>query len=235
MKKNLFLVIGLMTLVMVGCEPNSPSDGNHKGHNYVDLGLSVKWATCNIGASTPENFGSHFAWGETSTKKVYTWETYKWSKGTEHLLTKYNTNEAHTDAKNPVVDNKIILDKEDDAAAVHWGGNWRTPTLEEWLELIEQCQWDWTIMNYTCGWKITASNGNSIFLPAAGIVSVDSIVGTGKNDNEQYYASYWSNSIAKDYPYAAWHLHCVTPSTTSLMDVRFYSRYYGRTIRPVCE
>ena len=103
-------------------------------HEYVDLGLSVKWATCNMGASSPEEYGDHYAWGETETESTYDWNTYKWCKGSKNTLTKYCT-----DSDYGTVDNKTVLDPEDDVAQVKWGGNWRMPTDAEIEELRENC------------------------------------------------------------------------------------------------
>ena len=130
-------------------------------HEYVDLGLSVKWATCNMGASSPEEYGDYYAWGETETKSTYDWNTYKWCKGSENTLTKYCT-----DSDYGTVDNKTVLDPEDDVAHVKWGGNWRMPTDAEIEELRENCIWKWTTQNGKNGYKVTSKkNGNSIFLP----------------------------------------------------------------------
>ena len=127
------------------------------GYEYVDLGLSVKWASYNIGATKPEEYGDYFAWGEVEPKETYSWATYKWSKGSSSSITKYNAN-----------DGKTVLDPEDDAATVILGENYRMPTVEEGNELIEQCTWIWTIYNNVAGYKITGPNGNYIFLPAVG-------------------------------------------------------------------
>ena len=120
---------------------NATTDrGTANGHEWVDLGLSVKWATCNVGASTPEGYGNYYAWGETTTKSTYNSFTYTYSS-------------------NPTT---LLLNR--DAVAVNWGGNWRMPTLDELKELKEKCKWTWTRRGYT----VTGPNGNSIFLPAAG-------------------------------------------------------------------
>ena len=126
-------------------------------HDYVDLGLSVKWATCNVGATTPEEYGDYFAWGETEAKQNFSWEIYKWCHGTKSTITKYNATDGLT-----------TLLPEDDAAHVNWGGQWRMPTKEELTELREQCTWKWVTINGIKGNKVTGPNGNSIFLPAGG-------------------------------------------------------------------
>ena len=126
-------------------------------HTYVDLGLSVMWAICNVGASAPEEYGDYFAWGETEAKQNFSWEIYKWCNSTKSTITKYNATDGLT-----------TLLPEDDAAHVNWGGQWRMPTKEELTELREQCTWKWVTINGIKGNKVTGPNGNSIFLPAGG-------------------------------------------------------------------
>ena len=116
----------------------------------VDLGLSVKWATFNVGASYPEQFGGYFAWGETELKTTYDWSTYKYGNGSTNL-TKYNTN-----ISSGTVDNKTTLDPSDDVARQKWGGSWRMPTYEEFRELLSNCTWTWTTMNGVNGYKVTS-------------------------------------------------------------------------------
>ena len=132
-------------------------------YKAVDLGLSVKWATCNVGASKPEDYGDYYAWGEIVTKSNYDWETYKWCKGTSETLTKYCTNSDYG-----TVDNCTTLASSDDVATVKWGDKWRMPTLKDIKELVEECTWAWTTQNGVNGMKVTGPNGNCIFLPAAG-------------------------------------------------------------------
>ena len=135
----------------------------NNGHEYVDLGLSVKWATMNVGANVPEEYGDYFAWGETEPKDYSDWETYKWCKGSYNTMTKYCT-----DSKYGTVDNKTVLELSDDAAHANWGGTWRMPTLDEIKELRYYCSWEWITQKGVEGHKVTGPNGNSIFLPAAG-------------------------------------------------------------------
>ncbi len=135
------------------------------GHEYVDLGLpsGTLWATCNVGASSPEDYGDYFAWGETEPKDNYDWSTYKWCDGSESTLTKYCNISSFG-----MVDNKTDLLPEDDAAYVNWGPEWRMPTEEQQDELHRRCNWTWTMQNGVDGRLVTGPNGNSIFLPAAG-------------------------------------------------------------------
>lgn len=146
-------------------DENNQTTGTVQGHAYVDLGLSVKWATCNVGASKPEDYGDYYAWGETTTQSDYKYshETYKWCKGTDYTMTKYCTNDDYG-----TVDNRTRLTASDDVATVKWGSKWHMPTLLEMRELVENCTWTWTTQSGVNGMKVTGTNGNSIFLPAAG-------------------------------------------------------------------
>ena len=192
----------------------------YNGHEYVDLGLSVKWATCNVGASKPEEYGDYFAWGETEPKEVYDWSTYKWCNGSSTSLTKYCTNSSYG-----TVDNKTVLESADDAAAVNWGGSWRMPTNAELTELREQCTWTWTTQNGVNGYKVTSkSNGNSIFLPAADCHDDSPLNNAGS------LGSYWSSSLATSYPRGA----CYLGFNSSNVGWYSHNRYNGLPVRPVC-
>lgn len=176
--------------VRLSCE--SWSDAN--GYEYVDLGLSVKWATCNIGASSPEELGEYYAWGEVQPKESYSWENYKWCNGNRFEITKYYGLK-HNDWQNEyplsVRDGKLVLDFEDDAARVQWGGTWSIPTNSEINELTDpnNCVWIKSHRNGVAGYEVVSQiNGNSIFLPFAGYKS-DNII------EEVYSGFYWTNSI----------------------------------------
>ncbi|MBR5686227.1 MAG: hypothetical protein IKX18_08765 [Muribaculaceae bacterium] len=138
------------------------------GHEYVDLGLpsGTLWATCNMGADTPEGYGGHFAWGETEAKDVFD-NNYKWLF--EGKYTKYCTDSDQ--GYNGFTDGKTELDPEDDAAYINWGTSWRIPTEEQQKELMNNCYWEMTTINGVNGRLGTGPNGNSIFLPAAGLIS----------------------------------------------------------------
>ena len=117
--------------------PNSGGNsGSANGHEYVDLGLpsGTLWATCNVGASKPEEYGDYFAWGETKPKSDYSWETYKWCKGSSKTMTKYCTNSKY--GYNGFTDDLWELLPEDDAATVNWGSGWQTPSLAQLKELF---------------------------------------------------------------------------------------------------
>ena len=179
----------------------------------VDLGLSVKWATFNVGATSPEDYGDYFAWGETEPKETYSWATYKW--GTSSNLTKYNT-----------TDGKTTLDLEDDAAKVLWGGYWRMPSKEEVDELTQQCTWIWTTHNNVNGYKVTGPNGNSIFLPAAGYKGAGPTYPAGED------GLYWTSTLEKGHFSYLIVLHNDAPPTEASTKG---TRCFGFTIRPVYD
>ena len=193
----------------------------------VDLGLpsELKWASCNVGADSPEDYGNHFAWGETQPKKSYSWSGYKFELGTNQKgpFSKYVTNSSYG-----AVDNKTVLDPDDDAAHVNWGEEWRIPTDEEWTELIENCTWTWT-KNYKgtgiAGSVVASGNGNSIFLPAAGYWL------DANNYNVGSSSYYWSSSLNTDCPSDAWFVYFYSGNAY----MRDGTRNGGHSIRPVCH
>ena len=189
----------------------------------VDLGLSVKWATFNVGATNPEEHGDYFAWGETKPKTTYNWSTYKFELGTGYdgPFSKYVTYSSYG-----TVDNKTVLDPEDDAAHVNWGGSWRMPTDAEWTELRTICTWTWTTQNGVNGRKVTGPNGNSIFLPAAGYRYDTSFYDAGS------YGFYWSSSLSTDDPGYAWGVHFISDGVGRY---GYDLRCNGRSVRPVTE
>ena len=206
-------------------DPNIPDPNPNTGnHEYVDLGLSVKWATCNVGASKPEDYGDYFAWGETTTKSTYDWSTYKYCNGSYNTLTKYNNSSSYGS-----VDNKTTLELADDAARANWGGSWRMPTDSELTELREQCTWTWTTQNGVNGYKVTSKKSGytnkSIFLPAAGYRDDSSLFGAGS------YGRYWSSSLYTDNPSRAWGVYFYSSSVYRY----YYFRNYGFSVRPVCQ
>ena len=195
------------------------SHGTINGHEWVDLGLSVKWATCNVGASKPEDYGGYYAWGETKEKSDYSWSTYKWYKGSSNTMVKYCTN-----GRCGTVDNKTVLEPQDDVAHVKWGGTWRMPTSDELDELRKKCKWEWTTINRVNGYKVTGPNGNSIFLPAA-----DYRDGAVANDRGCY-GGYWSSSLSSNSNYA-YRLYF----SNSGCDWGSLARFGGRSVRPVSK
>ena len=216
MKKIAFFMCGLCAVMFMSC---TKTTGTENGHEYVDLGLSVKWATCNIGSTTPEGYGDYYAWGETTTKSTYNWSTYKWCNGSKTTLTKYNTSSSYG-----TVDNKTVRELADDAARANWGGAWRMPTDAEWTELRENCTWTWITKNGVNGYEVKSNiNGNSIFLPAAGYRNL------GDLDNAGSRGYYWSSSLGAGDPGRAWGVYFNSDG------VYGYSgyRYCGRSVRPV--
>lgn len=193
---------------------------------YVDLGLSVMWATCNVGATKPEDYGDYFAWGETSPKSRYSWDNAKYRISGDSYkdlkLSKYVINKKHG-----TVDSKTRLELSDDAARANWGGRWRMPTRAEQDELREKCTWTWTTQGGHKGYKVTSkSNGNSIFLPAAGYRDGTSI----------YYASfdgfYWSSTLCSDIDMDAHYLFFLSNKVDRGIPT---DRYTGHSVRPVME
>ena len=161
-----------------------------------------------------------------STKSTYDWSTYKWCKGSVRTLTKYCNNSSF--GNNGFTDNKTELDPEDDAAYVNWGSDWRMPSLEQFEELINSSYTttEWTTQNGVNGRLITSnSNGNSVFLPAAGYRYDSSLNRAGS------LGDCWSRSLGSDYPGNARHLYF----DSSDIDTSNYrgDRYYGRSVRPV--
>ena len=192
---------------------------------YVDLGLSVKWATCNLGADNPEEYGNYYAWGETSTKSYYASSSYKWSK--DFLtLSKYNFIQMFGG-----VDNKMTLDPEDDVVRVAMGGSWHMPTHEEQEELLNNCTWTWTTVNGVKGCRVTSNKpgytDRSIFLPAAGRCA-----DSGK-EYEGRIGIYLSSSLSTDSPHHAFSM-CFDDDEQS-EEQTMAPRHYGFCIRPVCR
>ena len=192
------------------------------GHEYVDLGLpsGLKWATCNVGATRPEEYGDYFAWGEVEPKETYDWSTYKYCNGSLTTLTKYCN-----DTRFGVKDNKFVLDPADDAATANWGGVWRTPTADEVVELLQKCTWTWITQKGVNGYKVVGKNGNSIFLPAAGYMNGTSFNGVGAH------GCYRSTRLFDDSPTQVVHLDF----SSDKMDHYGMDRCYGQSVRPVCQ
>ena len=209
------------------------SVGDPNGHEYVDLGLpsGALWATCNVGATTALELGDFYAWGETETKDVYSWATYKWCDGDDVSTTNQSLIKYCDRGALGRLDGKISLEIEDDVAHVKWGGDWHIPTREEFQELIDYCTFDYDWLNEEQtieGFKITGRNGNSIIMPAAGYRND----ATYKSDQFFYWsATLWMtdnprNNRGKD----ATCLKHLTSEEATLDD--FY-RYRGCAVRPV--
>ena len=216
---NISDVTSLINFLLSGSWPDDPVTPPDN-HEWVDLGLpsGTLWATCNVGASSPEEYGDYFAWGEVEPKEVYDWSTYRWCNGAESTLTKYCTDGAFG-----IVDNKSELDPEDDAAYVNWGPSWRMPTMEQILELQNTCTRQRLEMNGVIGALITGPNGNTVFFPLAGQMdgSEHNLVGN--------YGYFWSIDISSDNSNVARYIYFNGPVFTAWNRYR----YFGFTIRAV--
>ena len=215
MKKTLLILAMIASSVLFSCNPDNnddddspsnPSNNEINGHKYVDLGLSVKWATCNVGAENPGDYGDYFAWGETKTKSYYDYD--------------------NCDTYGEMDD--ISGDPDYDVANKKWGGTWRMPTRYEMEELVEECEWECieAEVNGISGCRVTGPNGNHIFLPAAG-----NRVGSSLNlDGSDGY--YWSSTPHDDsLDYFAYRLGFFD----GIEYVYYDDRYCGRSVRPVTE
>ncbi len=211
------------------------------GHEYVDLGLpsGTLWATTNVGATNPEDYGDYFGWGETVpygkedlsnamnynyagtyVKTYYNWDTYKWCEGAYNTMTKYCTNSIY--GYNGFVDDKSELDPEDDAATANWGSKWQMPSEDQLYELQTNCTRNWTQRNNVNGCELVGPNGNSIFLPAAGYRATDYINHHINN------AFCWSRTLSSNCGYS-WEMRL--SSSEAVMNPT--SRLYGMPVRPV--
>ena len=192
-------------------------------HTYVDLGLpsGLLWATCNVGADNPEEYGDYFAWGETTPKDYYDWSTYQYCNGSINTMTKYCSNSSY--GYNGFTDDLTVLLPEDDAATANWGDGWRMPTEEEFQELYNNTTVTWTTQNGENGRLFTASNGNSLFLPAAGYRIHSSLGYAGSLGN------YRSSSLYTGIPNCAWSFYFDSGN----YDMGNGGRYFGQSVRPV--
>ena len=201
-----------------GTDKSFTTEGNSGGgggddHAWVDLGLpsGTLWATCNVGAVMPYEYGRYFAWGETEQKEDYDWSTYKYYNGND--FTKYTYS-----------DDLTILQSGDDAATVKWGSGWHTPTKEQWQELKDNTTSAWTIQNDVYG-RVFYGNGQSLFLPAAGgHWASDYLNDVGR------VGYYWSSSLYTDNPYFAWNF-CFNSDVNFMSSS--YRRFIGQSVRAV--
>ncbi|MBR4829205.1 MAG: hypothetical protein IKZ92_05315 [Muribaculaceae bacterium] len=182
----------------------------------MGLPSGTLWATCNVGANAPENYGYYFAWGETEPKGCYDWNTYKWCTGYPGSFLKYH----------PTVDNKVELDLGDDAAYVNWGASWHMPTLEQIQELIENCTGQSTTQNGVNGLLVTGPNGNTMFLPAAGDRNGDTLSSAGLGGYS------WSRTLSSSDPSGAYSIVFSFDTGDGLREGHYY-RYIGFPVRAV--
>lgn len=230
--KRVFFVFAAVALLSAGLWSCGKEDDNNDSASsggggqtevvWVDLGLpsGLLWADRNVGASTPEEFGDYYAWGETATKSTYNWSTYAYGNDYDQL-TKYCNNSSR--GLNGFTDNLTILQPGDDAAMANMGNGARTPTRAEWQELLDNTVSVWTTQNDVNGRLFTASNGNSIFLPAAG-----NRVDAGLSDAGSY-GYYWSSSLSTDYPFGAWSFFF----SSSFQRMDYGNRSSGFSVRAV--
>ena len=216
--KRLSLVMIATALVFTGCKKDQEDENNGgsgsttnviNGHEYVDLGLpsGTKWATCNVGATTPEGYGNYYAWGETTTKSSYTCENSR----------TFGVSMNDDISGNPTYD----------AASANWGGTWRLPTMSEMEELVNNCTWTWTTQNGVNGCTVIGPNGNSLFLPAAGYCGESSRNLVGE------FGDYWSSTPyeSNDDDDYAYYLYLGSGER----GVAWSGRYDGHPVRPVSD
>ena len=245
---KLLPIVAVICMGVLSCDKDDKDDDKSpsvvpaiqpNGDYAVDLGLSVKWATCNVGATTPEEYGDYFAWGDTITfyesgyaqehpqshwkegKTGYDWSNYKYCNGTYNTMTKYCTKSDYGS-----IDTDTILFAVDDVAHYKWGGNWRMPTRAEFKALLDSCNCEFITQNGVKGLKVTSrkDSSQSIFLPAAGCRSSNSLY------NVDYYGLYWSGTLDTADPYRAWDI-CFGSGGHNM---HRSDRYYGQSVRPVC-
>ncbi|MBQ6729507.1 MAG: serine/threonine protein kinase [Bacteroidales bacterium] len=213
---------------IIELENNVPKNGLHKGHEYVDLGLpsGTLWATCNVGASKPEDYGHYYAWGEINPKDIYNWYTYQYSNGgtswEDPNLTKYCSSSYYGD--NGFIDNLTTLQSGDDPATNQWGSGWRTPSMAQWAELRNNTKHEWPTRNGVQGVLFTSKkNDQTLFLPAAGTRMDSGLEAAG------FWGEYLSRSIFRDGSTCVWTLYF------NLDDLGLHdgSRVYGYSVRPV--
>jgi len=232
MKKLFFISSAILLLFAASCSKDNDNEGTSKlpEPNAVDLGLSVKWASFNLGASKPQEFGDYYAWGETTPyyesmnpfvwksgkEEGYYWPSYKF--GTSDNLSKYNDNDGY-----------FTLYSVDDAATANLGKKWRMPTYQEACELKEKCKWELASLGGVEGYKVSGKaegyTDKWIFLPFSGVIDATSQMSTGK------YTASWTASLGTN-SNLAYYIGCAEEEGAFTNDV---ARYLGATIRPVSE
>ena len=202
---------------------NTSRSGSKHGYDYVDLKLpsGTLWATCNIGANKPEEFGYFYAWGENNIKFAYNWQSYMHGKYKE--LTKYCNKPSF--GRHGLVDNITTLQACDDAATTRWGRGWHIPTKKQWDELYQNTRGKIVVQNDVLGWIFTAANGKTLFLPEASY-------------EEYRCGSYWSSTLFGEEPIFAYYFHFYYGGSyygDRCMMVEHGLRFEGKSIRPVYE
>lgn len=229
------IMLMMELFLVVGCnKPDDPNNGGNNnggngggiinGHTYVNLGLpsGTLWATCNVGANSPEEFGDYFAWGETQPKMSYDWSTYKWCNGNYNKLTKYCNSGRY--GYNGFTDNLTMLQVGDDAAGQNLNSGWQMPSVDQWNELLRNTTQTWTTQNGVNGFLITATNGQSIFLPAAGYRYYNVLNDVG------FFGRYWSSSLYTDGASSGWYFYFNSMKNSGMDD---FDRCDGISVRAV--
>ncbi len=212
-------------VTVLSASQHKQTSGHHNGHEWVDLGLSVKWATCNIGADSPEDYGDYFAWGETETKSKYTEAKCKTIKKHSFFAKWFNFGRSDNNANMGNMPDDISGNAQYDAARANWGDSWRMPTIAEFEELCKKCKWKWTSQGRHKGYKVTGPNGKSIFLPAAGWRGGSGTSGVGE------YGYFWSSSLSSsdsDIAHSLYFFSCYHDTFSGY-------RIYGYSVRPVTD
>ena len=206
-------------LGVLGCDSKGKESAKEKTQDFVDLGLpsGTLWATCNIGANTPENNGNYFAWGEVQHKDYYWWDSYLYCNSAATQLTKYCT---HPDfGFNGYIDTLFLMDLCDDAANVNCGDGWMIPNYDDWNELLYNCKQSWTYK----GLELMGPSGNSVFFPFSGYIYKSDCRMVGKC------GYYWSNMIETKAPNNAWCFRFCS----DFWEMRYEARFFGMSIRPI--
>jgi hypothetical protein len=225
MKATIYTLFWMMTSMILNIEAASAQ----QSPQYIDLGLpsGTLWATCNIGANNPWEYGDYFAWGETTTKKSYSWAFYQYADGNFDKIIKYCNKSFY--GNNGHTDKLKTLEKEDDAANANLGPDWCMHTIEQYRELMENCTSEWTynFNNKGVAGRILKSkrNDSEIFFPASGFKGDD-----GNTTNIGAYGFYWSSSLNTENPGNAALLYFHSGYISSFSNS---FRYYGQSVRPV--
>lgn len=214
--------ITCLIMCAVSCAMVAQTTGEEAGHTWIDMGLpsGIKWASVNIGANRPQDAGSYYAWGETTSKTSYRWATYAHGAG-YNSLTKYSN-----------ADGIMSLDATDDAATSTWGGTWRMPTKAEWEELQANCDWAWTDdydQTGVAGYVVASESSEaSLFLPAAGCRYANQF------NEKGVHGYYWSSSLYQTSTYCGSAYQLQFTQVYAKPDWN-YARYYGSSVRGVCN
>lgn len=224
MRRFILYIAFSVVAVVSFCQCKDNSADCLGGHKFVDLGLSVLWADCNVGADKSTDFGNWYAWGETKSKEWDDWHTYLADIGGE--ISSYKDCGTDKDPlKSYVAPNATsIASTKYDVASVKWSEVWRTPTKTEFDELIEKCTFEWTTKDGVRGGLVTGPNGNSIFLPAGHDKDMSSM------GYEWPYCYYWTSTPNEDYSYCAWYFYF---NYKHKQNMNYYDRFTGLLVRPV--